>query len=313
MRGRIRTIKPEIFSDEELWDLGEQTGLPVLQVFAGLWCFADKEGRFQWRPRALRALIVPYWQGDFDAVLHALARARFIVGYVVDGRHYAYIRNWHKHQRPDHREPDSSLPAPTPDDIARRFPGETRACPGGTEGNGTEGEGNGTDAPAREPPFPAPVLKPTHHNLDGWEPSEALIAEAAMEGIPRPEFDRRLKDLRGGPIGGARGVFDRDDYVRRQFGKWRLWGETERAKAAAAAKALAGKPGYSGSRFAPVLEPTGRHRAYAKKHGLDLDAIVAGLDPNICEQVGARRALEILGEKMSRLVREQREPPEAAA
>ncbi len=192
MRGRIRTIKPEIFTDEELWDLGEKTGLPVLQAFAGLWCFADKEGRFEWRPRTLRALIVPYWQGDFDAVLHALARARFIVGYVVEGRHYAHIRNWHKHQRPDHREPESILPAPTDADTATLIPGETPACPGGREGNDLGREREGTDARAPEPPV-RQVTRALHigsgvgiaraYSLPCETPPKAYLDVALMGGV----------------------------------------------------------------------------------------------------------------------------------
>ena len=37
MRGHIRTVKPELFSDEALWDLAQETGLPLLQAFVGIW------------------------------------------------------------------------------------------------------------------------------------------------------------------------------------------------------------------------------------------------------------------------------------
>src|SRR3972149_5885165 len=91
MIGRIRTVKPEIFSDEKLWDLSLETGLPLLQAFEGLWCYADREGRFEWRPRALKTLILPYWEGDFVRALEALERGRYVVRYVVDGQVFGYV------------------------------------------------------------------------------------------------------------------------------------------------------------------------------------------------------------------------------
>jgi hypothetical protein len=112
MRARIRSVKPELLSDEELWDLGVSTGLPVLQAFVGLWMYADKQGRFEWRPRALAAAILPFWDGDFASVLAALAAHRFIVEYEVCGKRYGVVRSFRKHQVINNREVDSVLPAP---------------------------------------------------------------------------------------------------------------------------------------------------------------------------------------------------------
>lgn len=158
MRARIRTIKPEVFHDEALWALYLATGFPILQGFAGLWCYADRDGRFEWRPAALKALVVPYWDGDFEALLLALASYGFIRQYEVDGRLYGLVVNFKKHQAINHREPPSTLPEP-PDDYAR-------ACPGapvwkGREGKGTEGEGNdahGAERPLPVATFPLSVL-----------------------------------------------------------------------------------------------------------------------------------------------------------
>ncbi len=135
---------------------------------------------------------------------------------------------------------------------------------------------------------------------DTWQPSESLRAEAAMAGVTN--FDERLAGLRSGPIGGARGVFENqlEHYVRTFFGKWRAWAETDRAKATNAAKPR------GGGRFdaVPLLEPTDKHRAFAKKHGLDLDAHVRELQSAVAE-LGAKRALEMLGERMSLTLRKR--------
>ncbi len=112
MRGRIRTIKPEAFTDEDLWDLEVETGLPIFRAFTGLWCYADREGRFEWRPRPLKAAVLPYWDGDVAAVLDALERGGFIRRYVIDGVTYGYIPGFLKHQAVGAREAKSTLPPP---------------------------------------------------------------------------------------------------------------------------------------------------------------------------------------------------------
>lgn len=68
---------------------------------------------------------------------------------------------------------------------------------------------------------------------DDWTLPDYLRAEAVAAGVHPDDIDRRVAELRTGPIGGARGVrADKlDDYFRVQFPKWRTWGETERAKA----------------------------------------------------------------------------------
>lgn len=139
-----------------------------------------------------------------------------------------------------------------------------------------------------------------------WQPSQSLRDDATMAGVT--DFDERLASLRSGPIGGTRGVFEHwlEDYVRSFFGKWRTWGETDRAKAANRAN-----PDWKNGawRGGPVkLEPTGKHRAYAKKHGLDIDKLARELtESGAVDDLGAKRALELLGSKMSLLVRERRE------
>lgn len=121
MRPRIRTIKPEIGADEDLWDLGQETGLPVYQVFTLLWCCADREGRFEWRPRALKAICLPYWDGDFSRVLDALMTRRFLVRYTSGGREYGLVRTFLKHQHINGREPASDLPCPTEPESIQPF------------------------------------------------------------------------------------------------------------------------------------------------------------------------------------------------
>lgn len=109
---RIRTIKPEFFMHDRLFDLEDSTGLPVRLGFIGIWCVADREGRFKWEPRRIGAQVLPYDNVDFSRVLDALASRGFIVKYESAGRLYGYIPSFKSHQHINARETNSVLPAP---------------------------------------------------------------------------------------------------------------------------------------------------------------------------------------------------------
>jgi hypothetical protein len=167
---RIRSIKPEAFTDEKLWDAEAECGLPLFRAFPGLWTQADREGRFEWRPRVLKAAILPYWEGDFATVLDVLERHGFVASYEVDGRRYGVVLNFLKHQYVNTREAKSKLPcpptcvhvrAPEPavmgdagEDVGRSDTshGDARACTGENV--------QGADAPIPSIPVPDPAPDP---------------------------------------------------------------------------------------------------------------------------------------------------------
>jgi len=109
---RIRTVKPEFFVHEALFDAEIECGLPLRLAFAGLWTQADREGRFRWRPRALKTGILPYDEVDFAGVLEALENYGFVRSYQADGKRYGHIPSWRRHQHINQREADSVIPAP---------------------------------------------------------------------------------------------------------------------------------------------------------------------------------------------------------
>jgi len=88
---RIRTIKPEFFLHEGLFEAERATKLPLRLAFAGLWCAADREGRFKWEPRRLGVQILPYDNADFARVLDALATRGFIRKYALGTAEYGVI------------------------------------------------------------------------------------------------------------------------------------------------------------------------------------------------------------------------------
>jgi hypothetical protein len=109
---RIRTVKPELFLHDGLFDLERETGLPIRLAFIGLWCAADREGRFRWQPRRLKALILPYDDVDFSRVLDALATRGFVVRYASGRDELGWIPGFSRHQVINNREKASELPTP---------------------------------------------------------------------------------------------------------------------------------------------------------------------------------------------------------
>ena len=118
---RIRYLKPEFFSDEDLAELPFQTRI----TFAGLWCFADKAGRLEDRPKFLKAMIFPYDNMDMDKQLESLSKGKhengvpFIQRYEIEGIKFIQIIRWDKHQKPHHTEKESIFPPAPPLKIKR--------------------------------------------------------------------------------------------------------------------------------------------------------------------------------------------------
>ena len=143
---RIRTIKPEFFTHEALFDAEADFKLPLRIAFVGLWCAADREGRFRWEPRRLGVQIMPYEKTDFSRVLDALATRGFIRQYSVGDGVFGLIPSFSRHQVINNRERESELPNPLDfndiDASTTRDPRVRHASK--AEGKGMEGKGRGT-------------------------------------------------------------------------------------------------------------------------------------------------------------------------
>jgi hypothetical protein len=187
MPGRIRTVKPSFFLHEELYDLEQETGLPIRLAYAGLWTQADREGRFRWRPRELKTQILPYDEVDFSRVLDALSGRAFITRYQVGGQDYGVIPTFLRHQVINNRERQSELPAPpsTSDEettstrearvddaspiIASPAQGEGKGREGNWNGNGKEGKESSSAAVAATEPSHGQILEVFSH-YRGYHP-----------------------------------------------------------------------------------------------------------------------------------------------
>lgn len=147
---RIRTIKPEFFRHEELYQAEQEEGLPLRVAFAGLWTACDKAGRFRWQPRQLKLDCLPFDDVDFSRVLDALWSRGFLVKYEVDGRQFGFVPSWDRHQFVNNKERASDLPEPNENNILTRGERVNVACEtrGDKEREG-ESKGKGTDSRSR--------------------------------------------------------------------------------------------------------------------------------------------------------------------
>lgn len=121
---RIRTIKPEFYTSEDVITLSAFARL----LYIALWCEADREGRFVWKPITFKMRYFPVDNIDIDALCQELLDGGLVVLY---GDGHAYIPTFAKHQRVNPRESQSILPDPHPVKPAKstRAPKELHASP----------------------------------------------------------------------------------------------------------------------------------------------------------------------------------------
>lgn len=112
---RIRYIKPDFFQDEDLANLSFEGRL----FFEGLWCWADRKGRLEYRPKFLKGQIFPYDNLNISELIECLEHPKienrpekqFIKLYEISGKKYIQILEFEKHQKPHHTEKNSTIPA----------------------------------------------------------------------------------------------------------------------------------------------------------------------------------------------------------
>lgn len=161
---RIRTIKPEFFTSEDIVSLSPMARL----LYVALWCEADKEGRLVWKPFTFKLRYFPADNCDIAGLCNEIASAGLVVLY---GEGYAYIPSFKAHQHINPRESVSQLPDPDAHDdgqprVATRQSRVSDAsarvtdAQGGREGNGREGNEEVAKATfvGAEPPTPSDTL-----------------------------------------------------------------------------------------------------------------------------------------------------------
>jgi len=218
---RIRTIKPEFFHHEGLFELEKETNLPIRIAFAGLWCVCDREGRFKWEPRRIGVQVLPYDNLEFSRVLDALVTRAFVVKYRVGDEWFGCVPGFKKHQVINNRESESTIPAQNASQVpdtnvnkpdqttrgARVLSPDGDACSGerkGKEGKGRSSDGDASGVDGQSTLFedlepltdPAPMLQP-----EAKPRNELLDALVAVDGTDplkatSPMFSQAAKALK---------------------------------------------------------------------------------------------------------------------
>lgn len=133
--GRIRTIKPDFFTDADVLALSALDRL----FFIGIWTQADKAGRLHNRPWELKLRLMPDQEYDAEAGVQALVERGFLVSYSDSkGTEYLAVRTWEDHQRPHHTEAESRLPGPDNGEVTVKHTLSNRCLTPGREGKGKE-------------------------------------------------------------------------------------------------------------------------------------------------------------------------------
>ncbi|HAT4999581.1 TPA: hypothetical protein I9761_003139 [Serratia marcescens] len=204
---RIRTIKPEFWTDEDMAEVSEAACLLAI----GLLNYADDEGYFNANPKLIKAAVFPIREPSVSipVMLRELSNHGYLsMFYTSDNRQFGLIKNFAKHQvvnkpRPSKIKEMELLPY--------NYGSTTGSLPLGMD----QGSGNGKDKtplyareknlPAdppqeQQPPFPLngnQFGKFTMHN--GWQPGADFQRMAATWGmkIAEPVTPEELQEFIG--------------------------------------------------------------------------------------------------------------------
>lgn len=162
---RIRSIKPEFFSSEQVAECS-----PIARLlFVGMWCFCDDGGVHPASAKALKMRVFPgddLTAADVSGFIDELIRNGLLESFEAENALYWRITGWSKHQkidRPTFKYPQksTSIRSAVAEDstsdrreVGERLPPEGR----GEEGNGEERKGVNpfSVASASAPPEPSP-------------------------------------------------------------------------------------------------------------------------------------------------------------
>ncbi len=204
---RIRTIKPEFWTDEDMAEVSEAACLLAI----GLLNYADDEGYFNANPKLIKAAVFPIREPSVSipVMLRELSNHGYLsMFYTSDNRQFGLIKNFAKHQVVNKPRPSKIKEMVL---LPYDYGSTTGSLPLGMD----QGSGNGKDKtplcareknlPAdppqeQQPPFPLngnQFGKFTMHN--GWQPGADFQRMAATWGmkIAEPVTPGELQEFIG--------------------------------------------------------------------------------------------------------------------
>jgi hypothetical protein len=136
---RIRTIKPDFWSDEKIVELTPMARL----FFIGLWNFSDDSGNVELSTRQLKMRVFPGDNCNIMALIEELTAQGLVVIYEVEDKKYLHIPGFSKHQIIN-RPSNTKIPPPP----KRKTLTEHSLTEG--KGSGMEVEGKGKEKKGME-------------------------------------------------------------------------------------------------------------------------------------------------------------------
>jgi hypothetical protein len=136
---RIRTIKPDFWTDEKL----TECSLSARLLFIGTFNFADDNGNLPASAKKLKMQIFPADNIDCEPLLNELITHGMLIEYSVNGEKYLNIKGFKKHQVIN-RPSKSSIPTLP---LTEKSPNTHGVLNDGREGKGMEGKGINTLVP----------------------------------------------------------------------------------------------------------------------------------------------------------------------
>lgn len=97
---RIRSIKPEFFTSEQLAECSPNARL----LFIGLWCFCDDYGVHPAKVFSLKMQVFPadpFTKEQIRTWIDELILHGLLVEYEIEGDQFWFVTGWDKHQKPD--------------------------------------------------------------------------------------------------------------------------------------------------------------------------------------------------------------------
>ncbi|HHW7541914.1 DnaT-like ssDNA-binding domain-containing protein [Escherichia coli] len=194
---RIRTIKPEFWTDEDMAELSE----PACLLAIGLLNYADDEGYFNANPKLIKAAVFPIREPSvpIPVLIQELSNCGYLSMFSTsDGKQFGAITNFLKHQVVNKPKESKIKCLPL---IPYEYGTDTGQVPLGMD-QGTGIRESKTPLSAREeiqispvvvPGIGEPIGKFTMH--ENWQPSDDFVMRARMWGHALPADGYKKSDL----------------------------------------------------------------------------------------------------------------------
>ena len=171
---RIRTIKPEFWTDEKVGECS----IPARLLFIATWNIADDRGNLERSTKQLKVQVFPYDTVDVDKLVRELLKLSLLTEYEVEGKLFLHINGFHKHQKID-RPSAPRCPNYDCSSSTQRVVSEDSVSTQGQldEDSWTEGKGRVKEE-EEKPPFDSP--------LPGGE-RKKVVREKQAKGSRLPE------------------------------------------------------------------------------------------------------------------------------